>query len=83
MRAAVIISDKKGSWIAGADIEQFRDFKTPADGERASREGQKLLEERRYGEACPKFEQAYKKAQKRGEIPPAEMPPERTGTRNR
>ena len=44
VRAAVLISDKKGSWIAGADIEQFKDFKTPADGEFASREGQKLLD---------------------------------------
>ncbi|MFL5540283.1 MAG: enoyl-CoA hydratase-related protein, partial [Longimicrobiaceae bacterium] len=43
VRAAILISDKKGSWIAGADIEQFKDFKTPADGENASREGQKLL----------------------------------------
>jgi len=43
VRAAVIISEKKGTWIAGADIEQFKDFKTPADGETASREGQKLL----------------------------------------
>jgi hypothetical protein len=32
-----------------------------ADAERLFREGQKLLEERRYGEACPKFEQAYRK----------------------
>src|SRR3954466_3222786 len=32
-----------------------------ADAERLFREGQKLMEERRYGEACPKFEQAYKK----------------------
>ncbi|HET7233385.1 MAG TPA: 3-hydroxyacyl-CoA dehydrogenase NAD-binding domain-containing protein [Longimicrobium sp.] len=43
IRAAVIISEKKGTWIAGADIDQFKDFKTPADGEAASREGQKLL----------------------------------------
>ncbi len=43
VRAAVIISEKKGTWIAGADIEQFKDFRTPADGEQASREGQKLL----------------------------------------
>jgi len=43
VRAAVIISEKKGTWIAGADIEQFKDFKGPADGETASREGQKLL----------------------------------------
>src|SRR3954452_5550463 len=39
-RPAVTTSDKKGSWIAGADIEQFRAFQTPADGERARREGQ-------------------------------------------
>ncbi|MBV9110073.1 MAG: enoyl-CoA hydratase/isomerase family protein, partial [Gemmatimonadetes bacterium] len=44
VRAAVIISEKKGTWIAGADIDQFKDFKTPADGEHASREGQKLLD---------------------------------------
>jgi 3-hydroxyacyl-CoA dehydrogenase/enoyl-CoA hydratase/3-hydroxybutyryl-CoA epimerase len=43
VRAAVIISEKKGTWIAGADIEQFKDFASPADGQRASSEGQKLL----------------------------------------
>ncbi|HEX8906524.1 MAG TPA: enoyl-CoA hydratase-related protein, partial [Longimicrobiaceae bacterium] len=43
VRAAILISGKKGSWIAGADIEQFKDFRTAADGETASREGQKLL----------------------------------------
>jgi hypothetical protein len=31
------------------------------DAERLFREGQKLLEERRFGEACPKFEAAYAK----------------------
>jgi hypothetical protein len=31
------------------------------DAERLFREGQKLLEERRFGEACPKFETAYSK----------------------
>lgn len=31
------------------------------DAERLFREGQKLLEERRYGDACPKFEAAYAK----------------------
>ena len=43
VKAAVIISEKKGTWIAGADIDQFKDFQTPADGQRASSEGQKLL----------------------------------------
>jgi 3-hydroxyacyl-CoA dehydrogenase / enoyl-CoA hydratase / 3-hydroxybutyryl-CoA epimerase len=43
-RAAVIISDKKGSWIAGADIDQFQDFETPEDGQHASRVGQQLLD---------------------------------------
>ena len=43
VRAAVIVSEKKGTWIAGADIEQFKDFKTAADGEAASRAGQQLL----------------------------------------
>jgi hypothetical protein len=32
-----------------------------SDAERLFREGQKLMEERRFGEACPKFEAAYKK----------------------
>ena len=43
IRAAIILSEKKGTWIAGADIEQFKDFRTPADGEAASRAGQQLL----------------------------------------
>jgi 3-hydroxyacyl-CoA dehydrogenase/enoyl-CoA hydratase/3-hydroxybutyryl-CoA epimerase len=42
--AAVILSEKKGTWIAGADIEQFKDFRTPADAEAASRAGQRLLD---------------------------------------
>lgn len=32
-----------------------------ADAERLFREGQKLLEQRRFGEACPKFDSAYQK----------------------
>ena len=43
VRAAVILSEKKGTWIAGADIEQFKEFRTPADAEAASRAGQRLL----------------------------------------
>jgi 3-hydroxyacyl-CoA dehydrogenase / enoyl-CoA hydratase / 3-hydroxybutyryl-CoA epimerase len=44
VRAAVIASAKPGTWIAGADIEQFEDFRTPEDGEAASRAGQELLD---------------------------------------
>jgi 3-hydroxyacyl-CoA dehydrogenase / enoyl-CoA hydratase / 3-hydroxybutyryl-CoA epimerase len=44
VRAAVILSEKKGTWIAGADIDEFKNFTTPADGERASRTGQQLLD---------------------------------------
>ncbi|HEX8212299.1 MAG TPA: 3-hydroxyacyl-CoA dehydrogenase NAD-binding domain-containing protein [Longimicrobium sp.] len=44
VRAAVILSEKRGTWIAGADIEQFKDFRTPAAAEAASRAGQRLLD---------------------------------------
>jgi 3-hydroxyacyl-CoA dehydrogenase / enoyl-CoA hydratase / 3-hydroxybutyryl-CoA epimerase len=43
VRALVLLSGKPESWIAGADIEQFREIHTPADGERLSRRGQELL----------------------------------------
>ena len=43
VRAAVILSDKKGTWIAGADIEEFKTFTSAADAERVSRAGQELL----------------------------------------
>lgn len=43
--------------VAGSASAQDRE----ADAERLFREGQKLLEERRFGEACPKFEAAYSK----------------------
>ena len=38
------------------------------DAERLFREGQKLMEERRFGEACPKFEQAYAKDRQLGTL---------------
>ncbi|MBW3570938.1 MAG: fatty acid oxidation complex subunit alpha FadJ [Gemmatimonadetes bacterium] len=44
VRAAVIVSEKKGTWIAGADIEEFKEFQTAADAEAASRAGQEMLE---------------------------------------
>jgi hypothetical protein len=43
--------------VAGTAHAQDRE----QDAERLFQEGQKLLAERRYGEACPKLEQAYKK----------------------
>lgn len=43
VRAAVILSEKKGTWIAGADIEEFKHFHSPADAEAASRAGQQML----------------------------------------
>lgn len=42
-RAAVIASGKPGVWIAGADIEEFKEFHTAADAEAVSRAGQELL----------------------------------------
>jgi 3-hydroxyacyl-CoA dehydrogenase / enoyl-CoA hydratase / 3-hydroxybutyryl-CoA epimerase len=42
-RAAVIVSEKRGTWIAGADIEEFKTLETAADGERLSRTGHDLL----------------------------------------
>lgn len=39
----VLISGKPDNFIAGADIEQFLDFKTAEDAEQASYTGQKLL----------------------------------------
>ena len=44
IRAAVLLSGKKDSWIAGADIEEFLELKTAADAERVSHEGQLLLD---------------------------------------
>ena len=44
VRAAVLLSGKKDSWIAGADINEFLEIKTPADAERMSHEGQLLLD---------------------------------------
>jgi len=41
--AAVLISGKSDNFIAGADIEQFLEFKTAEDAEQASYTGQKML----------------------------------------
>jgi 3-hydroxyacyl-CoA dehydrogenase/enoyl-CoA hydratase/3-hydroxybutyryl-CoA epimerase len=43
IKAVVLISGKPDTFIAGADIEQFLDFRVAADAERVSRVGQGLL----------------------------------------
>lgn len=43
VEAAVLISGKPDNFIAGADIEQFLEFKTAEEAEQASYTGQKLL----------------------------------------
>ncbi len=44
VRAAVLISGKKDSFVAGADIEEFLELKSAAEAERLSHEGQLLLD---------------------------------------
>jgi 3-hydroxyacyl-CoA dehydrogenase/enoyl-CoA hydratase/3-hydroxybutyryl-CoA epimerase len=44
VRAAVLLSGKADTWIAGADIDQFANVHAAADGERLSREGHALLD---------------------------------------
>ena len=44
IRAVVLTSGKPDMFIAGADIDQFLDFKSAMDAERASSEGKELLE---------------------------------------
>ncbi len=44
VRAAVLISGKKDSFIAGADIEEFLAIKTSEEAQRMSHEGQLLLD---------------------------------------
>ncbi|MBX3208998.1 MAG: hypothetical protein KF764_28455 [Labilithrix sp.] len=59
--AAVVV----GLWSSSVGAQSSE---KDADAERFFREGQKLMEERRYGEACPKFEAAYKKDQQLGTL---------------
>jgi 3-hydroxyacyl-CoA dehydrogenase/enoyl-CoA hydratase/3-hydroxybutyryl-CoA epimerase len=44
IQGVVLVSGKRDGFIAGADIDQFRAFRVVADGERASKTGQALLE---------------------------------------
>jgi 3-hydroxyacyl-CoA dehydrogenase / enoyl-CoA hydratase / 3-hydroxybutyryl-CoA epimerase len=43
VRAVVILSEKPGTWVAGADVDDFMTFRSPADGARLSQEGNELL----------------------------------------
>jgi 3-hydroxyacyl-CoA dehydrogenase/enoyl-CoA hydratase/3-hydroxybutyryl-CoA epimerase len=45
VRAAVLISGKPDTFIAGADIEEFTQIQDAADAERMSRDGQALVEQ--------------------------------------
>ncbi|HWG33623.1 MAG TPA: enoyl-CoA hydratase-related protein, partial [Gemmatimonadaceae bacterium] len=44
VRAAVLISGKPDTFIAGADIEEFTQLRDAEDAERLSRDGQALVE---------------------------------------
>jgi len=44
VKAAVLISGKKDSFVAGADIEEFLEIKSAGEAERLSHEGQLLLD---------------------------------------
>ncbi|MGQ0537353.1 MAG: fatty acid oxidation complex subunit alpha FadJ [Gemmatimonadaceae bacterium] len=44
IRAAVLVSGKSDTFIAGADIAEFLAWRTPNEAERASREGHALLD---------------------------------------
>ncbi len=44
VRAAVLLSGKQDSWIAGADIEEFLELQSSADAARMSHDGQLLLD---------------------------------------
>jgi 3-hydroxyacyl-CoA dehydrogenase / enoyl-CoA hydratase / 3-hydroxybutyryl-CoA epimerase len=43
VKGVVIISDKPGVWIAGADIEELKGIQSAGDGERLSRRAHELL----------------------------------------
>lgn len=57
-----------GVWPSIASPAAAQSSDKDADAERLFREGQKLMEDRRYGEACPKLEAAYRKDQQLGTL---------------
>src|SRR6478672_390582 len=44
VKSAVLLSGKKDSWIAGADIDEFLELKSAAEAERMSHDGQLLID---------------------------------------
>ncbi|MBX3230126.1 MAG: hypothetical protein KIT84_25165 [Labilithrix sp.] len=62
---SVLVSLAVLAWSAGA---QAQPLDRDADADRLFKEGQKLMEERRFAEACPKLESAYKKDQQLGTL---------------
>ena len=44
IKAAVLLSGKPTIWVAGADIDEFREIETASDAERMSRDGQAMLD---------------------------------------
>lgn len=65
LRGAIPAAISFALWLgAGSASAQNQD----ADAERLFREGQKLMEERRFAEACPKFDAAYTKDRQLGTL---------------
>jgi hypothetical protein len=64
LRALGIIT----SYLLWSSTSSAQSLDKDADAERLFREGQRLLEDGRYGEACPKFEAAYRKDHQLGTL---------------
>jgi len=54
--------------VLASGVASAQPSEKDADAERLFREGQKLMEQKRLGEACPKFEAAYKKDEQLGTL---------------
>jgi hypothetical protein len=69
MRRALPASAALFLWIALLSPHaRAQPSEKDADAERLFREGQTLMAERRFGEACPKFQDAYRKDQQLGTL---------------
>ena len=67
-RRATLVAVVAASAVGWAERSAAEPLDKDADAERLFREGQQLMGERRYGEACPKFEAAYRKDQQLGTL---------------